>query len=313
MVRGTRGWTLLGMAFWLAGAAALAQEPVDDGLAKGQAVEKSKPFTFGGVEYVSQAAFIESGRRCGTRIDPDEAARQEQLFRAAEAMAGTQVTGGTINVYVHVIRKGTGIANGDVPDSQINSQIDVLNNAYAPTGWSFILVSTDRTTNGTWYIMSPGTTAETQAKNALRKGTADDLNLYTANPGGGLLGWATFPSSYASNPKNDGVVVLFSSLPGGTAAPYNEGDTATHEVGHWMGLYHTFQGACLPPGDSVTDTPRERSAAFGCPLGRNTCPQAGRDPVRDFMDYTDDSCMMGFTAGQDARMDSQFTVYRLNK
>jgi hypothetical protein len=77
-----------------------------------------------------------------------------------------------------------------------------------------------------------------------------------------------------------------------------------------MGLYHTFQGACGSVGDSVNDTPRERSAAFGCPIGRNTCFQAGIDPVTNFMDYTDDSCMNSFTSGQDARMDSQYTLYR---
>ena len=229
-------------------------------------------------------------------------------------MGAAAATGGTINVYFHVINNGAGIANGDVPLSMINSQISVLNAAYAPTGWQFTLVSVDRTTNSTWYTMGYGSSAETQAKTALRQGTADDLNIYTANLGGGLLGWATFPSDYTLKPKNDGVVILFSSLPGGTAAPYNLGDTATHEIGHWMGLYHTFQGGCnAKKGDYVSDTPAEQSAAFGCPVNRNTCSSAGLDPIHNFMDYTDDDCMFEFTAGQDTRMDSQFTTYRFGK
>jgi hypothetical protein len=280
--------------------------------------KSEQPFKFGGVEWQSQKEFVESGRRCAVR-DHDAAQRASiesfvaSRMAARAAVGESSLTGGAIDVYFHVINRGTGIANGDIPDSQINAQIDVLNDAFAPWGWSFNLAQVDRTTNSTWYTMSPGSTAERNAKQALRRGTADYLNIYSANPGGGLLGWATFPSSYVSRPWDDGVVVLFSSLPGGSAAPYNLGDTGTHEVGHWMGLYHTFQGGCNKKGDQVADTPPERSAAFGCPVGRDTCRKGGLDPIENFMDYTDDACMFEFSSGQDARMDSQFTAYRFGK
>jgi hypothetical protein len=214
---------------------------------------------------------------------------------------------------VHVIRSLSGA--GDVSDTRIAAQLDVLNVAFASTGWSFNLAGTTRSNNDSWYTMTPGSTAETQAKTALRVGTAADLNIYLANIGGGLLGWATFPSNYASAPAKDGVVVLSASLPGGNAAPYNLGDTATHEVGHWMGLYHTFQGGCARQqdtgGDLVGDTPAERSAAYGCPVNRDSCASLpGLDPIYNFMDYTDDACMNEFSTAQDVRMDAMFSTYR---
>jgi hypothetical protein len=258
--------------------------------------------------------------RCATREPTDDRKnvieREAQVTRegrAAEGLAAT-VPGGTINVYFHVINKGAGIANGDVTDTMIVDQINVLNAAYVQTGWQFVLVATDRTTNTTWYNTCDQSGTEAAMKGALRQGSADDLNIYSCNPGGGLLGWATFPSSYASNPTKDGIVLLYSTLPGGTAAPYNLGDTATHEVGHWMGLYHTFQGGCNLSGDYVSDTPAEKSPAYGCPVGRDSCRnKAGKDPIENFMDYTDDACMDRFSAGQDSRMDSMFTTYRSGK
>lgn len=277
-------------------------------------------FELNGYRWPSKKDFIESGARCAT--EDLSADRMEQIEREVELFKENQksaigyeqnVTGGTISVYFHVINKGTGVANGDVTTAMITNQINVLNNAYAGTGWSFTLVNTNRTTNTSWFNNCATTSTESAIKNALRQGTADDLNVYTCNPSGGLLGWATFPSSYNGNPKNDGVVILYSSLPGGSAAPYNLGDTATHEIGHWMGLYHTFQGGCNGTGDSVSDTPAEKSPAFGCPSGRDTCRnKPGLDPITNFMDYTDDSCMFQFTSGQDSRMDSQFTTYRFN-
>ena len=226
---------------------------------------------------------------------------------------GGVVTGGTINVYFHVVNAGSSASQGNISDQQIASQINVLNQAYAPWGWQFNLVATTRTTNSSWFNSCHLLSAESAMKNALRQGTADDLNLYSCNPGDDLLGWATFPSEYNSSPKYDGVVLLHSSLPGGNAAPYNLGDTATHEVGHWMGLYHTYQGGCSKKGDLVDDTAPERTAQFGCPVGADTCNGGGPDPIRNFMDYTDDACMFEFTAGQDVRMDSQFSAYRLGK
>lgn len=257
--------------------------------------------------------------RCHT-VAPEAADRtriDEQLtsflrMKGARGLAVQRAVGSvTIPVRFHVINKGSGLANGDIPQSQIDDQIQVLNAAYANTPFVFQLVSVDRTTNATWYKMLPDSKAERQAKAALRQGGPETLNLYSANPGLGLLGWATFPSSYAGAPSKDGVVIKFSSVPGGNAAPYNEGDTGTHEVGHWLGLYHTFQGGCSNPGDSVADTAFEKSEAYGCPVGRDSCAtKSGLDPITNFMDYTDDSCMDNFTSGQITRMDQMHLQYR---
>ena len=271
-----------------------------------------------GTHYVSQLDFVERGLRCGTREADDVERSVNELGRGRSGGGGTPAppwpgVTQTIGVYVHVIQNSSG--EGGASSGQIAKQISILDAAFAGTGFDFDLISTDLTLNDAWYSAGPGTTAEAQMKAALRQGSGDDLNLYISHPGGGLLGWATFPSSYSSAASKDGVVVLDDSLPGGSAAPYNQGDTATHEVGHWLGLYHTFQGGCSKQGDTggdlVTDTPAERSAAYGCPKGRDTCVAiAGLDPITNFMDYTDDACMFVFSSGQIGRMQAAWMAYR---
>jgi hypothetical protein len=292
--------------------------------------------TIAAVNYIGNASTDKSGlkkpvevrgdRACGTDHDPEKIAKAEKDFAERTALrqslgeaVAANATGGTINVYFHVVSSGTSASQGNISDQMINAQMNVLNNAFSQWGWTFNLVATTRTVNSTWYNNCYGS-SESAMKSALRQGSADDLNIYTCNPSGGILGYATFPSSYNSAPSKDGVVLLYSSLPGGSAAPYNEGDTGTHEVGHWMGLYHTFQGGCArnatSGGDMVADTPAEKSPAYGCPTGRDSCTGSrfpGLDPITNFMDYTDDACMFQFTSGQDARMDAQFTTYRLGK
>ncbi|MCP3136732.1 zinc metalloprotease [Pyxidicoccus xibeiensis] len=251
-------------------------------------------------------------RKCGNPdLDPETVAQVEADFEARRAQLALEgrVTAQafTVPTWFHIIRTSTG--TGGVTTTQINNQLAVLNAAYASTGATFTLAGTTTTNNSTWYSAQPGSSGESAMKNTLRRGGKETLNFYVSAPGGGLLGWATFPWTNAAG-KMDGVVVLNSSLPGGSATNYNQGDTGTHEVGHWLGLYHTFQGGCASPGDSVSDTPPEASPASGCPTGRDTCTTAGLDPITNFMDYSYDSCMNTFSAGQRTRMNSMKTTYR---
>ena len=294
-----------------------------------------------GVVFESHKAFIDAGRKCSTRHDDDlEMERINREVRNHRATQGGGSGGGggtsadgsrlytdgsvTIPVYFHVVYKSDG--TGNIPDARLDAQINAMNEhfsgqdgpvyrtAAANTSFRFAKAGTTRTMNDSWYAAGPGSAAETEMKNALRVGTADDLNFYT-NSGGGYLGWATFPWNYSSNPKKDGVVCYWASLPGSNYVPYNEGDTGTHEVGHWVGLYHTFQNGCSGSGDYVSDTPGERSATYGCPTAnQDTCKStAGLDPYENFMDYTDDPCMYKFSAGQSDRADSMWSTYRAGK
>lgn len=280
-------------------------------------------FTIEGQEWLNHEAFAQSGHRCAThRPDEREVSSIEDGF-LSELLARPPIQSNSISspvsitVNFHIIRSSTGA--GDVSDSRLNSQITTLNNAFSGRGFTFVRGTTDRTNNSTWYAMNLGTSAEQQAKYHFTGMAANNpqyvLNFYTANPSGGTLGWATFPWELSGNPRMDGVVILHSAINGGSATNFNLGDTAVHEVGHWLGLYHTFQGGCgtgnnTTSGDRVADTWAEYSAASGCPSGRDTCSYSGLDPITNFMDYTYDSCMNTFTSGQANRMVNMAATYR---
>ncbi len=253
----------------------------------------------------SDGTMIE-GLRCGT---PTPTAEQvESVHDAINTFAPAVVPTVLIPTAFHIVRHNDG--SHDVADTQIYDQLDVLNAAFAPYGYQFTVESIDRTDNTAWSTHDYGSPEEAAMKNALAVNPTCTLNFYTCDLGGGLLGYATFPDMYPESSNMHGVVCLEESLPGGSAVPFNLGDTGTHEVGHWVGLYHTFQGGCSAPGDDVADTPYEASGASGCPVGRDTCPDPGLDPIENFMDYSNDTCMVEFTAGQGARMDSMMGIYK---
>ena len=241
---------------------------------------------------------------------------QQILARKAERSGTTSsattaaFAGANVPVYIHVMLDANG--NGDVTQTQISNQISVLNNTYggqestnaANTGFTFTLAGVDRYYNTRWHQDKGNTTYRSKT----RLGGANALNMWLVDFG--YLGIATFPWDYSRNSSIDGVRVHYDSLPGGSIANYNLGETATHEVGHWLGLYHTFQGGCTDPNDSVADTPAQSSSTTGCPAGRDSCALPGLDPIHNYMDYSYDSCYTEFTGGQSTRMGNMWVAYR---
>jgi len=233
-----------------------------------------------------------------------------------------------IPVVVHVLWN---IASQNISDAQVNSEIDVLNQDYrnlnadgsnAPASFQslradceveFCLATVDPSGNPTTGI------TRTQTSNTSFSNTANDakftaqggidiwdrdkyLNLWVCPLGGGLLGYAQFPGGTANT---DGVVILSTAFGNiGTAAnPYDKGRTATHEIGHWLNLYHIWgddAGACSGD-DQVADTPNSGDCYYGCPAYPQTSCST-TNMTMNYMDYVDDACMYMFTPGQKARI-----------
>ena len=224
-----------------------------------------------------------------------------------------------IPVSFHVINKGKSVSDGNLSQKMINAQMKQLNKAYSggesgpgvDTKVKFTLKDVTRTTNATWYNgADPESTIERQMKTKLHEGGYERLNIYTTNltdTTGGILGYAYYPSDQVG--VLDGLVMERRTVPGGGLPPYSGGDTATHEIGHWMGLAHTFDNGCTPPGDRVDDTPYEANPDFDC-ADIDSCQQPGKDPVHNYMDYGDDDCLDQFTQGQNVRMHDQYNTWR---
>ncbi|MEV5572630.1 zinc metalloprotease [Spirillospora sp. NPDC052269] len=219
-----------------------------------------------------------------------------------------------VPVRVHVLTNGS---EGALTNAEVQGQVDALNNAYggrfggADTAIVFRLAGIDRTSEPDWF--NAPQQFEVPFKRALRRGGPGTLNLYTAAVGSDVLGFSTFPQAYRKKPVIDGVVIDYRAIPGGAFQHYDRGFTAVHEIGHWLGLYHTFENGCRPPGDAVDDTPYEAAAAEACPVRKDTCPQPGDDPIHNFMDYAWDDCMREFTAGQGRRVRVVWAVYRAGR
>ncbi|KAG6916489.1 hypothetical protein DXG01_006615 [Tephrocybe rancida] len=183
--------------------------------------------------------------------------------------------------------------------------------------WNFL--PTSHTVNADWYSHVRGSTNDVAMKasffdeenhfsNTLHIYIVGSINVSSDNVDGNK-GYATYPQAYNGDPTLDGVVLANSAIPGGSDPNYNQGKALIHEMGHWFGLYHTFEGGCTEPNDQIPDTPQERYPGF-C-SEKDSCPDnAGSDPIHNFMDYGYDSCINEFTQGQINQMNDLRRLYR---
>jgi hypothetical protein len=223
-----------------------------------------------------------------------------------------------IPVVFHVIQNSSG--TGYLSPAKIQEQVDILNEDFQAIAGSngapgfnsmvrFKLATTDPsgsassgityTTNNSWFNDS-GSYWNTLAWN-----TNNYLNIYT-NSAGGYLGYVPdLPQGGIVGQNLDRVVVAYDAV-GYVSGAYGLGRTATHEVGHYLGLYHTFDGGCgsssncYGTGDLICDTNSQSSPTYGCPGSSSSC--GSPNPFHNYMDYSNDNCMWEFTSEQSNRM-----------
>jgi len=289
--------------------------------------------------YMLSPLFRQAGLRCGTPSRAQQLAGQNtnnlmpgdcsgSLTNPLPIYSPIALDVVRIDVAFHVIQSTGG--QGNVSNTQVQNQIDILNEDFralvgtpgAPgvdTKIEFRLATVDplgntttgitRTTNNSWFN-DTGSYWNTLAWDPDRY-----LNIYSNNASG-ALGYVPFlPQFGPVGANSDRVVVLWSAV-GRNApigAPYNQGRSATHEVGHYLGLFHTFEGgcgsaACYTSGDLICDTNAESSPNIGCNAGSSSC--GSPDPVRNYLNYSDDTCMNQFTEEQARRMRCTLEFWR---
>ena len=295
----------------------------------------------GGQTFSSAKAFHESGlfrregRRCGAM--ERNAARQQLLGSGPDAAnrargaadctntlttissEHTQPAGQVLRIpiYFHVIYKADG--EGYISEARIRDQVAVLNEDFAGgnglstqnTAIQFDLVYINYVQDDS-YFEDAGEGG--LSKYALAVDPARYLNVYT-NDGSGYLGYATLPAGSAGG-QGDGIVVRHEAIGGrdNGYGYYDQGRTLVHEVGHYLGLFHTFdpQGDCTNTytgGDLIVDTPAQLYADSG------TQPSTGCGPnsaIENFMNYGIDDAMYTFTFEQTNRMTCSLVNYRSN-
>lgn len=282
-------------------------------------------------EFAASPSFVDGGYRCGTRIAPVSYALPSDCSLSETVISEEYEPGDVlvIPVVFHLVEQSNG--TGHIPDDAVYSQIEILNEDYGALAGTpgqggidsrirFVLASTDpdgnpttgieRITNDDWFEDDG---SATDLKLSVGWDPVHYLNIYT-NDAAGFLGYATPPQYEAG--AEDGVVLLYSAVGRNSPfEPYDQGRTATHEVGHYLGLFHTFDSGCGDParpyetGDLIADTVPESEAQFGCMEGPSACG-GGDNPIHNYMDYTDDICMTGFTAEQINRMRCSALGYR---
>ncbi|KXJ85759.1 extracellular metalloprotease [Microdochium bolleyi] len=247
-------------------------------------------------------------------VDISRKMGQQEAAAAAAGVVNAQATI-TVPLYIHIVAASTKLSDGYATKAMVDAQVKAMNKAYNPQGVIFKLSGTDWTINKAWAVGSD----EVGMGKKLRKGSYGALNLYFHKSlPDNILGFCYFPVYPKPQPGTnkfviDGCKNVFWSMPGGSpGGKYNLGATAVHEAGHWFGLLHTFQGSsCTGSGDFVADTPIQSTPSYGCQPKKDSCPKsAGLDNVRNYMDYSDDSCFTGFTAGQKQRLFSIWNGYR---
>lgn len=273
-------------------------------------------------EYVASDYFRTHGMRCLLKTVPAEIkakrARvgsdcdESQTVIRSAYWPGSAIT---VPVVFHIITRRDG--TGAVTDQQIAEQVRVLNEDFAAldgtygengfnTHLNFVLAGITRTANDTWF----NDRQEEQFKTELAWDVDRYVNVYT-NSASGYLGYAYLPTE-AAGTILDGVVMLYEVIGGRNNGfeDYNQGRTLVHELGHYFGLLHTFDGGCsntYHSGDLIVDTNSEAEEHYDC-VQTHSCGSS--DPIHNYMNYTPDSCMYQFTREQANRMVCSVMTYR---